>query len=102
MLEEGLSDQMAGEGARPTRVHITVPQRGDKCALIDLAGNNAKQSYDQRFRVMKPNTRPVQEALHDSLGLPELPRRIECFDISHMLGADAVASMVVLEDGRVK
>ena len=102
MLEEGLSDQMAGEGARPTRVHITVPQRGDKRALIDLAGNNAKQSYDQRFRVMKPNTRAIQEALQDSLGLPELPRRIECFDISHIQGAETVASMVVWEDGQMK
>jgi len=102
MLEEGLSDQMAGEGARPTRVHITVPQRGDKRALIDLAGNNAKQSYDQRFRMMKPNTRAIQEALQDSLGLPELPRRIECFDISHIQGAETVASMVVWEDGQMK
>ena len=102
ILEEGLSDQMAGEDARPTRVHITVPQRGDKRALIDLAGNNAKQSYDQRFRVMKPNTRAIQEALQDSLGLPELPRRIECFDISHIQGAETVASMVVWEDGQMK
>src|SRR5437773_2075969 len=102
MLEEGLSDQMAGEGARPTRVHITVPQRGDKRALIDLAGNNAKQSYDQRFRVMKPNTRAIQEALQDALGLPEIPRRIECFDISHIQGAETVASMVVWEDGQMK
>src|SRR5947199_2024767 len=102
MLEEGLSDQMAGEGARPTRVHITVPQRGDKRALIDLAGNNAKQSYDQRFRVMKPNTRAIQEALQDELGLPELPKRIECFDISHIQGAETVASMVVWENGAMK
>ena len=54
-LEEVLSEQLASAGARATRVHITVPQRGDKRSLIDLAGNNAKQSYDQRFRVMKPN-----------------------------------------------
>jgi len=102
MLEELLSDQLAGGGARPTRVHITVPQRGDKRALIDLAGNNAKQSYDQRFRVMKPSIRAIQEALQDALGLPELPRRIECFDISHIQGAETVASMVVWEDGQMK
>src|SRR5947199_10861911 len=102
MLEEGLSDQMAGEGGRPTRVHITVPQRGDKRALIDLAGNNAKQSYDQRFRIMKPNTRAIQEALQDALGLPELPRRIECFDISHIQGAETVGFQVVWEDGQMK
>src|ERR1700674_872624 len=45
-LEEALSEQLAGEGGRATRVHITVPQRGDKRELIDLAGTNAKQSYD--------------------------------------------------------
>jgi excinuclease ABC subunit C len=101
-LEEVLSEQLAGEGGRATRVHITVPQRGDKRELIDLAGTNAKQSYDQRFRVLKPNARAVQEALQDALALPELPKRIECFDISHIQGAETVASMVVWEDGRMK
>jgi len=100
-LEELLSEQIAGD-TRSARVHILVPQRGDKRALLDLAGNNAKQSYDQRFRVMKPNAKAIQEALQDALGLPELPRRIECFDISHIQGAETVASMVVWEDGQVK
>jgi excinuclease ABC subunit C len=102
MLEELLSDQIAGGGARATRVHILVPQRGDKRALLDLAGNNAKQSYDQRFRIMKPNTKAIQEALQEALGLAELPHRIECFDISHIQGAETVASMVVWEDGQMK
>ena len=101
-LEDALSEQLAGEGGRATRVHITVPQRGDKRELIDLAGTNAKQSYDQRFRVMKPTARAVQEALQDALSLPELPKRIECFDISHIQGAETVASMVVWEDGKMK
>jgi len=109
-LEDALSEQLAGEacpersrrGARATRVHLTVPQRGDKRELIDLAGNNAKQSYDQRFRVLKPNARAIQEALQDALALPELPKRIECFDISHIQGAETVASMVVWEDGKMK
>ncbi|MBZ5615011.1 MAG: excinuclease ABC subunit UvrC [Acidobacteriia bacterium] len=101
-LEEVLGEQLAGEGGRATRVHITVPQRGDKRELIDLAGTNAKQSYDQRFRVLKPNARAIQEALQDALALPELPKRIECFDISHIQGAETVASMVVWEDGRMK
>jgi excinuclease ABC subunit C len=101
-LEDLLSEQLAAQGGRATRVHIEVPQRGDKRALLDLAGNNAKQSYDQRFRVMKPNQKQIQEALQDALGLPELPKRIECFDISHIQGAETVASMVVWEDGRMK
>ncbi len=95
-LEEVLSESCKH------KVEITAPQRGDKRALIDLAGNNAKQSFDQRFRVMKPTTRVIQEALQDALTLPELPRRIECFDISHIQGAETVASMVVWEDGRMK
>ena len=101
-LEEVLSEQIAGEGGRATRVHIVVPQRGEKRSLLDLAGNNAKQSYDQRFRVMKPNTKAIQEALQDALGVSEPPRRIECFDISHIQGAETVASMVVWEDGHMK
>src|SRR4029077_6170044 len=101
-LEEALSEQLAGEGGRATRVRITVPQRGEKRELIDLAGTNAKQSYDQRFRIMEPNARAIQEALQDALALPELPKRIECFDISHIQGAETVASMVVWEDGKMK
>jgi excinuclease ABC subunit C len=101
-LEDLLSDQDAGVGARSTRVHIFVPQRGDKRSLIDLAGNNAKQSYDQRFRVLKPNARKIQEELQEVIGLPDLPKRIECFDISHIQGAETVASMVVWEDGKMK
>jgi excinuclease ABC subunit C len=101
-LEDLLSEQVAGGGARATAVHILVPQRGDKRALIDLAGTNAKQSYDQRFRVLKPNARKIQEELQETLSLPELPKRVECFDISHIQGAETVASMVVWEDGKMK
>jgi excinuclease ABC subunit C len=87
---------------RGTKVEILVPVRGEKRSLIDLAAKNAHQSYDQRFRVMKPSMRAIQEALQDALTLPELPRRIECFDISHIQGAETVASMVVWEDGQMK
>jgi excinuclease ABC subunit C len=101
-LEDLLTEQGASENSRSARVHILVPQRGDKRSLIDLAGNNAKQSYDQRFRVLKPNARKIQEELQEALSLPELPKRIECFDISHIQGAETVASMVVWEDGKMK
>ena len=101
-LAELLSEQLAQSGARACKVQIVSPQRGDKRALIDLAGSNAKQSYDQRFRVMKPNQRAIQEALQENLCLPDLPKRIECFDISHIQGAETVASMVVWEDGQMK
>jgi len=101
-LEDLLSEQGAEKSAHAARVHILVPQRGDKRSLIDLAGNNAKQSYDQRFRVLKPNARRIQEELQEVLGLPELPKRIECFDISHIQGAETVASMVVWKEGKMK
>ena len=84
------------------RVELAAPQRGDKRSLIDLAGQNAKQSYTQRFRVLEPSRKATQEALADALMLPDLPKRIECFDISHIQGAETVASMVVWEDGAMK
>jgi excinuclease ABC subunit C len=95
-LEEMLSERRGG------RVHIEVPQRGDKRSIIDLVGSNAKQSYDQRFRVMKPRTDVLKSVLQDVFLLPELPTRIECFDISHIQGSETVASMVVWEEGKMK
>jgi excinuclease ABC subunit C len=83
------------------RIELIVPQRGEKRSLVDLAGQNAKQSYTQRFRVLIPSQKAIQEALADALMLPELPRRIECFDISHIQGAETVASLVVWEDGKM-
>jgi excinuclease ABC subunit C len=84
------------------RIEILAPQRGEKRSLVDLVCQNAKQSYDQRFRVLQPGMKAIQEALQDALTLEELPRRIECFDISHIQGAETVASMVVWEDGAMK
>ena len=81
------------------KIEIAVPQRGEKRSLLDLAGQNAKQSYDQRFRVLQPSIRAIQESLQDALNLPDPPERIECFDISHIQGAETVASMVVWEKG---
>jgi excinuclease ABC subunit C len=95
-LEDLLSEKRGG------RVHIDAPQRGDKRSLIDLVGNNAKQSYDQRFRVMKPRADVLKSVLQDVFLLAEEPKRIECFDISHIQGAETVASMVVWEDGKMK
>jgi excinuclease ABC subunit C len=83
------------------RIELAVPLRGEKRSLVDLAGQNAKQSYIQRFRVLEPSRKAIQEALADALLLPELPRRIECFDISHIQGSETVASLVVWEDGKM-
>jgi excinuclease ABC subunit C len=84
------------------RVELAAPQRGDKRSLVDLVCQNARQSYDQRFRTLQPNQKAIQEALQDALTLEEPPKRIECFDISHIQGAETVASMVVWEDGGMK
>jgi len=97
---EALEDLLSEKRGR--RVEIHTPQRGQKKALLALAETNAKHGFEQRFRVMKPSGRAIQESLQDMLGLAELPRRIECFDVSHIQGTDKVASLVVWEDGRMK
>ena len=95
-----LAAVLSTQGGR--KVEILAPQRGDKRSLVDLVGQNAKQSYDQRFRTLQPSKNAIAEALQDALNLPELPTRIECFDISHIQGAETVASMVVWEKGEMK
>ncbi|MCI0353691.1 MAG: excinuclease ABC subunit UvrC [Acidobacteria bacterium] len=89
------------EEKRGGKVDILVPQRGGKRSLVDLVGRNARQSFEQRFRVMKPSARAISEALQEALTLPEPPTRIECFDISHIQGAETVASLVVWENGKM-
>jgi len=84
------------------RVEILTPQRGQKRALLELVEKNARHSFAQRFRVLKPASKAISEALEAALNLPQTPRRIESFDISHIQGSDTVASMVVWEDGRMK
>jgi len=95
-LEEYLGEK------RGHKVEIHTPQRGSKKALLGLVEMNSKHSFDQRFRVLKPSSKAIQEALQDALNLPVAPSRIECFDISHIQGTDKVASMVVWEDGKMK
>jgi len=96
LLEESFNER-AGH-----KVEVCTPQRGSKRAILDLVENNAKHSFEQRFRVVKPSSRAIGEALQSALSLPEEPKRIESFDISHIQGTDTVASMVVWENGRMK
>jgi excinuclease ABC subunit C len=96
LLEETLTDR-AGH-----KVEIFTPQRGSKRAFLDLVSNNAKHAFEQRFRVLKPTSKMIGEAVQNALNLLEEPRRIESFDISHIQGSDTVASMVVWENGRMK
>jgi excinuclease ABC subunit C len=64
--------------------------------------SNARHSFEQRFRVLKPGSEAIQQALANALALESPPRRIECFDISHTQGTETVASMVVWEDGKMR
>jgi excinuclease ABC subunit C len=95
-LEEILSEK------RNRKVEIHTPQRGQKKAMLTLVETNARHSFDQRFRVMRPSSKVIQETLAETLNLAEPPSRIECFDVSHIQGTDKVASMVVWEQGRMK
>jgi excinuclease ABC subunit C len=96
LLETALTER-AGH-----KVEILTPQRGSKRAFLELVENNAKHSFEQRFRVLKPTSKAIAEALQNALFLSEEPKRIESFDISHIQGTDTVASMVVWENGRMK
>ena len=96
LLEETLTER-AGH-----KVEIFTPQRGSKRAFLDLVENNAKHSFEQRFRVLKPSSKAIGEALQNALNLADEPKHIESFDISHIQGTDTVASMVVWENGRMK
>jgi excinuclease ABC subunit C len=84
------------------RVRISVPQRGEKRGFVDLANRNAALAYQTRFNQAKAAQYDALETLQHVLGLPALPRRIECFDISTIQGSETVASMVVCEDGRMR
>jgi excinuclease ABC subunit C len=96
LLEEMLTERSGH------KVEIFTPQRGTKRAFLDLVESNAKHSFEQRFRVLKPTSKAIGEALQNALNLVEEPHRIESFDISHIQGTDTVASMVVWEKGRMK
>ncbi len=89
-------------GRKGSGVEILTPQRGQKRALLELVRKNAAHSFQQRFRVLRPSSRAISEALQSALGLERSPRRIEAFDVSHLHGAETVASLVVWEDGRLK
>jgi excinuclease ABC subunit C len=97
---DAMEDLLSARAGR--RVRLLVPQRGDKKALVELATRNAELSYRTRFNEITAAHFDALETLRGVIGLPSLPRRIECFDISTIQGSETVASMVVCEDGRMK
>jgi excinuclease ABC subunit C len=81
------------------RVAIRRPRRGEGVRLVELAMKNAREGYLAREREGKSGVK-VLEGLKDRLSLSEVPRSIECYDISNIMGELAVASMVRFEDGK--
>jgi excinuclease ABC subunit C len=87
------------------RIELTAPKRGDKRRIVELATRNAAETLEQQKNQLLSDQDRLEEAamqLQESLDLPNVPRRIECFDISHIQGTNQVASMVVFEDGKAK
>jgi excinuclease ABC subunit C len=97
---EAMEEWLSSRAGR--RVKLLIPQRGDKRALVELATRNAELSYRTRFNEVTAAHFDALETLRSVLGLPAIPRRIECFDISTIQGSETVASMVVCEDGRMR
>lgn len=82
-------------------VRVLVPERGVKYELLQLAQENAAVALNEHLRVQTESSESVEE-LRSLLALPQVPTRIECFDISNTMGTYSVASMVVWEQGRMK
>jgi excinuclease ABC subunit C len=88
---------------RGAAVHLRVPQRGEKRELLELAMRNATETLARehaRWLADQGKTLAALEELAEALGLPAVPLRIECYDISNLAGAQSVGSMVVFEEGR--
>ena len=92
ILAEWLSNQ------KGRKVSIVVPQRQTKAELIDMVERNAQYELERTQKVSDYNNQALLD-LATILDLPELPKRIEGYDISHIQGSNAVASQVVFTDG---
>ena len=89
-------------GLRGSRVHLRVPQRGDKRALAETVARNAAEALNQH-KLRRAGDLTARSAalteIQEALALDSAPLRIECVDVSHVQGSDVVASLVVFEDG---
>jgi excinuclease ABC subunit C len=98
---DALAQFLAARRDGPVAIH--VPQRGRKRRLAELAARNAADALEQervRWLADRGKTDTALKELQEALGLEGQPKRIECFDVSHVQGTNVVASMVVFEDGR--
>jgi excinuclease ABC subunit C len=94
VLEKALTER------RGRRVKICDPRRGQKKDLVHLVETNAKIAFEQRFRILKPDSEKVLTELQELLELSYFPELIESFDISNISGAENVAGIVVFENGK--
>ena len=92
IIEKSLTEQ-AGR-----KVEIKAPQKGEKLRLVEMAENNAKITLENKE---KDKTTILTE-LKETLSLENMPRKIECFDISNISGTNVVAGMCVMQDGVIK
>ncbi len=93
VLEELLAER------KGKKIEITIPQRGEKQQLVLMANKNARMAF-QKDRDQQQSLEDILAGLQQKLHLKNLPRRIECFDISNILGTHAVGSMVTFQDGK--
>ncbi|MDA0216995.1 MAG: excinuclease ABC subunit UvrC [Actinobacteria bacterium] len=100
---QSLEDLLSNSSSK--KVEIKVPARGEKVELVAMAKRSAHQSLVQFLSKRAADSAVAGGALEEIaevLDLPEIPLRIECFDISNIQGTNIVASMVVFEDGQPK
>ncbi len=90
---------------RGRRASLKTPARGERRKLVELVARNAREGLEQRrvkWLADRERVSAALEELQEQLSLPELPRRIETYDISNIQGTSAVGSMAVFEEGRPK
>ena len=99
-----LTDRRAETGSKSRKkVRVTAPRMGDKRKLIELATSNAREVLErlrQQWLTDQARTTGAVVELQELLDLPQVPLRIECYDVSHVQGTNQVASMVVFENGQ--
>jgi len=94
--QEALEELLSERAGHP--VSISVPQRGSRVRLLQLAQVNARENYNARYSSSKSSDE-LLKILQSELGLDEMPRTIECVDVSHFQGGSTVGSLVVFQDG---
>ena len=98
-LEDASSREELYSEQRGKKTKVAIPQRGPKKRLVDLAKQNALENFQVRFAEQEVSVQPLKE-LQDLLSLEELPRTMECVDVSHFQGGETVASVVFFQDGK--